>query len=176
MAKIPFTKFKCKLNEEIKTLEIKEGLIIEVKQYLPIQDKLSLIGRVIEQAHEQDYNYSNPVKADVYAALEIIYSYTNISFTEKQKEEPAKLYDLLVSSKIIPMVYNSIPAEEIDLITTGIDKSIESVYKYQNSVVGILETIKQDYNDLDLEATNISEKLTNPENLDLVKDILTKLG
>jgi hypothetical protein len=33
--------------------------------------------------------------------LEMVYNYTNISFTEKQKENSYKLYDTLVSSKLL---------------------------------------------------------------------------
>ena len=66
MAKVPFSKLKCKINEEIKQVKLNDEITIEVKQYLPIQEKLALIGRVIELAHMQDENYSNPVKAAVF--------------------------------------------------------------------------------------------------------------
>jgi hypothetical protein len=49
MAKISFTKLGLKVNQEIKTIEY-NGQIIEVKQYLPIQDKLQLISDIINQA------------------------------------------------------------------------------------------------------------------------------
>ena len=64
MAKVAFSKLKCKINETEVPVQIGEEIVM-VKQYLPIQDKLALIGRVIERAHEEDYNFSNPVKADV---------------------------------------------------------------------------------------------------------------
>jgi hypothetical protein len=48
-----------------------------------------------------DNNFANPVKTRVFTMLEIMYAYTNINFTEKQKEDPAKLYDILLSSGLI---------------------------------------------------------------------------
>ena len=30
-----------------------------------------------------------------------MYAYTNINFTEKQKEDPTKLYDMLISSGLV---------------------------------------------------------------------------
>lgn len=176
MAKVPFTKLKCKINDSIKEVKLNDEITIEVKQYLPIQEKLALIGRVIELAHMQDENYSNPVKAGAFRDLEVVYAYTNISFTDKQKEEPGKLYDLLLSSGVLTAVIDAIPEEEYSAICLGVYDSIEAVYKYQNSVFGILDSLKQDYSDLDLDVNAISSKLTNPENLGLVKDILTKLG
>ena len=176
MAKVPFTKLKCKINEEIKQVKLNDEITIEVKQYLPIQEKLALIGRVIELAHMQDENYSNPVKAAVFRDLEIVECYTNISFTEKQKEDPAKLYDLLYSTGMVKMILDNIPKDEYTKIMIGVKDSIEAIYNYQNSIFGILENLKKDYGNMDLDVNEITSKLTNSENLDLIKDILTKLG
>ena len=175
MAKVPFTKLKCKLNIEEIPVQIGEETIV-VKQYLPIQDKLALIGRVVESAHMQDENYSNPVKAAVFRDLEVFEAYTNISFTDKQKEDPSKLYDILYSSNALSVILNSIPKEEYNSIVKGIEDTIESVYKYQNSILGILDTLKTDYSNLDFDITNLSSKLTNIDNLDMVKNILTNLN
>ena len=175
MARIPFTKLKCKINTNEIPVQIGEESIA-VKQYLPIQEKLALIGRVINAAHMQDENYSNPVKVNVFTGLEFCETYTNISFTEKQKEEPSKLYDLLYSSGILTKIIENIPKEEREDIINGIKDSIEAVYKYQNSILGILDTLKTDYSNLDLDITKLSSKLTDVENLDMVKNILTKLN
>ena len=175
MAKVPYSKLKCKTNEEIKTIDI-DGVTIEIKQYLPIQEKLELMGRVIELAHDQDYNYSNPIKANVIRDLEILFAYTNLTFTDKQKEDIAKLYDQLYSNNILTRILVLIPKEEIEEISNGIEKTIESVYKYQNSVLGILDTIKTDYNNMKLDIDSLSQAITDPETLEFVKSILTNLN
>ena len=145
MAKIPFTKLKCKINTDEVPVQIGEETIA-VKQYLPIQEKLELISKVIMQAHEQDENYSNPIKAGVYRDLEVIFAYTNISFTDKQKEDLPKLYDMLYSSDIISKVIKNIPENEYREIVLGAKDSIAAIYKYQNSALGILDNIKSNYN------------------------------
>lgn len=175
MAKIPFTKLKCKINDSISHIEF-NGETIEVKQYLPVQEKLKLIGDVVMQAHEQDENYSNPVKADVFTDLEIVFAYTNISFTDKQKEDLPKLYDTLKSSGLLKLIIDAIPGEEYCSVWAGIENSIEAIYKYQNSVLGILDNIKEDYSNLDLDITKLSSKLTDNKNLDVIKNILTNLN
>ena len=175
MARIPFTKLKCKINIDEIPVQIGEETIM-VKQYLPIQEKLELIGNVVMAAHEQDENYSNPVKASVYRDLETIFAYTNISFTDKQKEDLPKLYDMLYSSGVITEVLKNIPEDEYMEIVFGVRDSIEAIYKYQNSVLGILDTIKADYGNLDLDITKLSSKLTNTDNLDMIKSILTNLN
>lgn len=176
MAKVPFTKLKCKINDSIVEAKFNDEITIEVKQYLPIQEKLELLGRVIELAHSQDENFSNPVKAAAFRDLEVVFAYSNISFTDKQKEDIAKLYDLLLSSGVLNLVISNIPKEEYEAIVVGLDDSIKAVYAYQNSVYGILDGLQQDYDDLNFDVNEISSKLTNPETLDLVKGVLTKLG
>ena len=175
MAKVSFSKLKCKLNEEIKTIEF-AGETIEVKQYLPIQEKLGLIGRVVELAHDADYNYSNPVKADVYRDLEILYAYTNINFTDKQKEDIPKLYDMVFSSGLLTAVLETIPEEELSSVLGGVWRSIDAVYGYQNSVLGILDTIRTDYSDMNINVEELLGKIKGTENLEMVKDLLTNLN
>ena len=175
MAKVPFTKLKCKMNENEIPVQLGEETIA-VKQYLPIQEKLALISNVVKLAHEQDNNFSNPVKAGVYRDLEMIFAYTNISFTDKQKEDLPKLYDMLYSSGVIKTIIDNIPEDEYMEIVCGIKDSIEAIYKYQNSVLGILDTISQDYSNLNLDVSEIQQKLTDPNGLESLKGILTKLN
>jgi hypothetical protein len=40
--------------------------------------------------------------------LEVVYAYTNLSFTDKMKEDPFKLYDILVSTGIFADITNII--------------------------------------------------------------------
>lgn len=174
MAKVSFTKLGLKVNQEVKMIEFNEQTI-EVKQYLPVNDKLALISNVIN-ASADDYNFANPVKIEVFLALEIIANYTNINFTEKQREDSAKLYDLVCSSGLLNEVIRVIPEDEYEELYDGVHMSIEAIYSYQNSVLGILNTISQDYNNFNLDASEIQKKLADPENMTLLKDILTKLG
>lgn len=174
MAKVSLTKLGLKVNQDVKNIEFNEQ-IIEVKQYLPINEKLELISSVINSAADEN-NFSNPVKENVFLTLEILYHYTNINFTDKQKEDPVKLYDLVVSSGLVNKVTDLIPEEELDEVINGVAQSVKAIYAYRNSVLGILESISQDYSALNLDATEIQQKLADPDNMALLKQVLTKLG
>ena len=167
MAKVSFTKLGLKKNEDVGILHINEQ-DIEVKQYLPINEKLELISSVINSAADEN-NFSNPVKENVFLTLEILYHYTNINFTDKQKEDPVKLYDLVVSSGLVNKVTDLIPEEELDEVINGVAQSVKAIYTYRNSVLGILESISQDYSTLNLDATEIQQKLADPDNMALLK-------
>lgn len=174
MAKIGFTKLSLKRKNEVKTITINNNQI-EIKQYLPVNEKLDLIARVINGAHDQN-NFPNPIKIEVIGTLEMIMAYTNISFTEKQKEDIPKLYDLLEENGVIKDIISQIPEDEYNFIIDGINKTVDAVYTYNNSVLGILESISQDYSNLDFDIQKLQNNIANPENLKLVKEVLTKLG
>ena len=174
MAKLSFTKLGLKANQEIGHIFYGEQ-DIEVKFYLPVNEKLELISKVINLSAD-DNNFANPIKVDIYFALEVIDAYTNISFTDKQKEDPCKLYDLLVGNGLYKKILDIIPLDEITHLITGLRESVKAVYDYRNSVMGILDTISTDYSNLNLDASIIQQKLADPENMELLKTVLTKLG
>jgi hypothetical protein len=56
MAKVSLTKLGLKVNQDIKTISF-NGQEIEVKQYLPVNEKLILIGNIINASHD-DNNFA----------------------------------------------------------------------------------------------------------------------
>ena len=174
--KISFDKLKNKeMPLKIKAFQL-NGETIEVKEYLPVNDKLNLITAVLQQVAQNEYPFVNPVQMDVYTTLEILYAYSNIEFTEEEKANPAELYDELEKQEISNMIIGAIPITEYKFITEGIEETIKSYYAYRNSVKGIIEDVVTDYKDLDLNATEIQEKLADPNNIALLKGIMDKLG
>jgi hypothetical protein len=73
-------------------------------------------------------------------------------------------------------IFEAIPEEEYWDLVSAVDESIKSVYKYKNSAMGIMEAISTDYSNLNFEATDIQEKLSDPENMGFLKDVLSKMG
>lgn len=176
MAKVGLTKLGLEKNLLNKTsnLTINEQ-VIEIKQYLPINEKLALISKVINQSILEN-NFINPVQIEVYSMIGFIEFYTNITLTDKQKEDIGKLYDLLESNHIFQQVIDQIPEEEYNFVIEGIEESIEAYYKYKHSILGILDSISQDYSNLNLDASKIQKEIADPENLKLLKDIMNRLG
>ena len=175
MAKVSFTKLGLKKNEDIEIVEWNEQKI-EVKQYLPIEDKLDLVTKIINDSIDTN-NFYNPAKIYIFTILNTILYYTNINLTDKQKEDVAKTYDLLVSSGLSVKIFEQINPYEYNQIKSWVLETVQSIYSYAQSVLGILETVNNDYKDADFNAEQIQNKLTNnPEELKLLKDILDRLG
>lgn len=179
MAKVPFSKLQAKVDGEVTKNFYRnlagEEVYYEVKHYLPIEEKLELVSRIINNSVD-DNGFYNPMRVKLYMVLEVVFAYTNLSFTEKMKEDPFKLYDILVSTGIFTDIVDVIREKDWSEIQENVWSTIKNIYDYQNSAMGILDTLKSDYNLLDLDATEIQQKLGDPENMELLRDILTKLG
>lgn len=175
MAKVAFSKLGLKPNNNITTIYINDDISIEVKDYLPVNSKLELISNVINSTVD-DNGYYNEGKLQVYFVIEVISAYTNLSFTEKQKEDPCKLYDLLVGNEVWEKVWDKMLKSEKEFLMTCMYKTISSIYEYKNSVMGILDTISTDYSSLNYDVEALQNKIKDSENLDFLKEVLTKLG
>ena len=135
MAKVPFSKLQASINgcdtcvsymnrsgEEIK---------YEVKHYLPFKEKLELVSNIINKSID-DNGFYNPMRVKMNMALEIVYAYTNLSFTDKMKEDPFKLYDILVSTGIFTDIVNVIRGKDWIEIQDSVWATIKNIYDYKN--------------------------------------------
>lgn len=179
MAKVPFSKLEVKINGSdcINTYYNTKGEEIEyeIKQYLPLKEKIALVERVINQSVD-DNGFYNPMRVKLWMCLETVYAYTNLSFTPKQKEDPFKLYDLLVSTGIFKEIVDNIRERDWKEIKECTWATIESIYKYRNSVMGILENISADYSGLSLEASEIQKKLAEGDGINFLQEVMAKMG
>ena len=178
MAKVSFAKLGLKVNNDIKTFEWLSGdevTVVEVKQYLPIEEKLAVISNIINNSID-DNDFYNPVRLEIFTTLEILYAYTNFNITPKMKEDPFKLYDVVLSSGLYDKILEVMPTEEFDRIDVSAHATIRNIYNYKNSAMGILNAVSSDYSNLNLDAQAIHTALADPDNLAVLKGVLTKLG
>lgn len=167
-----------KLNKikSLDPIDIKIGEeTISVVQYLPLEKKLTVMQNIIEQAGNNEEGFYNIVKLSVFYTIEMLRVYTNISFTEKQLEEPQKLYDIIVLNNIWETVKDSIPEKERDYIWDNTCALAREITEYNHSALGILKLMSDDYENLNFDVQEITEKLSDRTNLDLVRNLLTKL-
>lgn len=178
MAKVPFSKLQAKVNNDVVKVTHCNGageeIIYEVRKYLPLNEKLELVSRIINQSID-DNGFYNPMRVKFNMVVETVFAYTNLSFTEKMKEDQFKLYDIFISSGLFDNIVKVIDSEWAE-IQDDTWSTIDNIYHYNNSVMGILDTLKTDYDNLNFDATEIQKKINDPENMALLRDVLAKLG
>ena len=164
-----------KLNKikSLDPIDIKIGEeTISVVQYLPLEKKLTVMQNIIEQAGNNEEGFYNIVKLSVFYTIEMLRVYTNISFTEKQLEDPQKLYDIIVLNNIWETVKDSIPEKERDYIWDNTCALAREITEYNHSALGILKMVRADYGETDFNIASIMENIKDPETLGLMKEIL----
>lgn len=136
MAKVTYASLKLKRNNEVTILKYGDK-DIEVLQYLPIEDKYSLVMIALQNAYV-DGIYNDIILEQVFN-LNIVYMYTNIAFTDNQRANEAKLYDELESNGFIAQVIASIPENEYLALLDYLKNVRQSLTDYKMSVNATLQ-------------------------------------
>ena len=159
MAKISFNKLGLKKDTNINTINIGE-CEIEVKKYLPIEDKMSLIELVVQDTME--YGFINPLQLEKLFNLYFVYKYTNISFSEGNKKDEGALYDLLEANGVIDAVVQASP-DDYAYLFEKCEEYIDKYEQYQNSFYGMANRI------LNSVPETMTEAMNSLQSLDLSK-------
>lgn len=137
MKKVPYSKLGLKVNTSTKSFTFNEQEI-EVLQYLPIGDKMDLVDIALQKA-EVD-NIYDEMALDTYFHLYMVYLYTNISFTEKQKEDELKLYDCLMSNGFFDEFLRAMNQDEYDYLFNMMTSIKEERMEYLTTAGAIFKT------------------------------------
>ena len=136
MAKISYANMKLKINTQVNTFEFC-GQKVEVLKYLPAQDKYDLLMITLQKSYED--GIYNDFKLDLYFSLNLVYMYTNISFTEKQRQDELKLYDNLKSNGFFEKFYEAMNPDEYNELFNQLTEIRGSLVYYNNGINSLLE-------------------------------------
>ena len=139
--KVSYANMKLKVNTQVKTFKF-GGQNIEVLQYLPARDKYDLL-MITLQKSIQNGAY-NEFKLNLYFELNLVYMYTNISFTEKQREDEFKLYDTLKSNGFFELFLQTINEDEYNELFAQLEAIKEASFRNRLSVSSVINQLIND--------------------------------
>ena len=176
MAKVAFSKLGIKENKDVNTIVFND-IDIEIKRYLSIEDKLNMISAAINNAMDENGDI-NSVVLEAHFNLQVVFYYTNLTFTDKQKENLVKLYDLLKGSGLMDAVIDAIgfDNEEYYDAYRGCKSTVNEIMTKRQSARGIMEDIVANYSNMSFDTAEMQKNLSDPNNLTLLKNIMDKLG
>ena len=146
---------------------------VQIAQYISFDKKLELISEIIN-ASGDDQGFYNSAKLGFYIDMKMMEYYTDLTFDVDT--DAMQVYDSLQLAGFFKEMYNIIPESEFNFIYTNVTKTIDNIYKYRNSVYGILDALKTDYSDLDLDIEKLTSQLQNGENVEFLKEVMDKMG
>ena len=141
MAKISFASMKLKTDISTKEVEFAD-IKFNILNYLPMRDKIDLI-QIALQKSESEGVY-NELLLDVYFHLNLIYLYTDLNFTEKQREDELKLFDVIKSSGLLDVILKNINEEEYEYLVEKTAEIKNEILEYGNSAGSVIRSIVQD--------------------------------
>lgn len=164
---------KISHQDKIENKEITyDGQTFNVRSWIPMEDKLALIGNIIN-ASIDDNTFYNPARLHIFYVMNMVKEYTDIDFKEMNI---MYAYDLLDVSGLWDIIEKYIDENEINFIKQNIKETITNIYAYKNSVLGMIDAMNQKSEDLKIDGEALQKVIGNPENLTLVKQILDNLG
>lgn len=131
-----FKDLTLSLDNSTTNISVTPSQEVNVLKYLPIQDKYDLIYLALQEANENGF-YS-PVKVEMYFELFTVYMYTDLEFTEEEKNDVTTTYDILKSSGLIDTVIAAIPDTEWVALLDMKELTLRKKEKYANSISGVL--------------------------------------
>ena len=164
---------KISYQDKIENEEITyDGQTFNVRSWIPMEDKLALIGNIIN-ASIDDNTFYNPARLHIFYVMNMVKEYTDIDFKEMNI---MYAYDLLDVSGLWDIIERYIDENEIHFIKYNIKETITNIYAYKNSVLGMVDSMNQKSEDLKVDGEALQKVIGDPENLTLVKQILYNLG
>lgn len=175
--KTTFTKLGLKAKKVAASCQINDNISLEIRQYLPIDEKANLIQFIVNHALDQMTGCFSPVRVEVYFSIAVCKWYAGITFTDKQMAEVSKTYDLLEENGVIDKIISVIPENEINFMNELVNDTIDDIARYNSSAAGIIQAMSANADGLDNQITEILDKVKNGENMEtlsVIKDVVGK--
>ena len=173
MAKIDFEKIEFSKDNTITY----EGETITIRGYVPMEEKLNAISTILSLSLNSDTGLYLPGHIDVYKEIFILKLYTDIEFTDEDIDNPMPVYDKIIVAPFYRQIIEILRANgDLQIFLQLLEENIRKLETYQTSAYGILDSLKKDYKNLDFDIGALQEKIQNKEGLELVDEVVKKLG
>ena len=132
-----FKDMNITLNNELKEVQIGDDIKFNVKQYLPAEDKNALLEIAMQTADQG--TILNTFALDAIFHTYLVFKYTDIEFTDEERENLFDLYDILEDNGIIDAVVAAIPTREYESLRTYLTEMVDNYLTYRNSTRALVE-------------------------------------
>lgn len=161
------------IQDQYEQVDFGNNINIQVKKYLPIEEKADLIDMVVSNTLDENTGCFSPVRVNVYFSIAILNKYCNISF---EGENIIEAYDTLESNGIINTIMSAIPKEELDYMQSLMNDTIADISRYNSSAAGIIHSMSGDADNLNESLQDILSKIKNKEGIELLGEIKNVVG
>lgn len=186
MANIKVSDLKKAIKEN-KTDGIKildwNGLEIEVKNYIPIEEKISFAMSVYESAvnTENGLHIVNDNYVELAYRVLLIETYTNLSLPQTKGDDGEKItdivraYDLLCESGLYDFIYGGIPVYEICSLEDVLENYIKTQRDKYEQNIKIEKVIKDGISNLLNKLEEFTKSMPTTEEMEKTPDLVANI-
>ena len=143
-----------KADNQLIQVPFQDG-IINIKPYISIEDKYDFATIIMQQSMEDNGLY-NPIKIEKYFNLYLAYMYTDIEFSEEDRTDDSYIYDILETTGLFDLLYQTIPSEEIGILKNFVEELETKLTNINTSALGAVLGV---INSLPVNAATAAEML-----------------
>lgn len=133
--------------------------------------KAGFIGFVVENSIDQTTGCSSPLRLDTWFSIALAKYYGQISFTEKQLEDPGKVYDILQMNGVFNIIAANLPEEEYEYIKSCTEATAADVARYNTSAAGIIGAMREESSGISNQIDEIFKKIQSGEGIETLTTI-----
>ena len=115
---------------------------IKIKKYLPIEAKYDIVMITLQQSMED--GFYNPIKLDMHYHLNLLYMYSDLNFTDEEKENSDKIYDEIKSTGFLDEFLKYVNENEYVEMEEDIELIAELMRQEQASVTSVIKKLIDD--------------------------------
>lgn len=151
------------------------GKTYNLKQFLTSEERLDVTSNILSavSVYNTELNFLNVLQLEIFKGLYLTEAYTNIKLTEDQWDNPVETFDLLDKNGILRIISE---ADDYFKVSTEIELAAQELYNYKNSAMGIMDNIQNNYKDTNLAIDEVLNKVSDPNAMSFVKEVMEKMG
>jgi len=169
-----FKDLKLETKVPIAKLKINDAIELDVRTYLPMQDKIALVTYVVDHAIDENTGRFSPLRIGLFFDLAVAFYYGGISFEDDVNALDA--YDALETNGVLDSIVNAIPSEEYDAIKSLVEETAKDIADYNSSFAGILRIASSEAGGLGEKTEELLTKVKNREGLEILDEIKNVVG
>lgn len=138
-----FSELELQLNKKEVTKQAPNGKEFNIRTHISIDEKYDLVMTTLQQSLEPNGFY-NEISMDKFFHLNLVFLYTDIEFSEEEREDTDKLYDLLDTNGIIDIVIETIGQEykvNLDYLMKNEHKFTDFNHSVAGALMGVVNSL-----------------------------------
>lgn len=160
-------------EDSVLVFNIKNQEIV-MKKTIPTEQKILLVSEILGYSVDDYAGYFNPFRLDVMSTIIGIKYYSNLEFDNMEDLDIFTTYDILENEGFKDILYTQ---TDFQFLINMIEKCAKHIVKYNNSAAGIIDSMKNNSDEMQMDLKQILESIAeNPDLKNFIPNVMETIG